>query len=154
MRSVIAAVVDNKFGVLARVSGLFMRRGFNIDTLTVGTTEDSDYSRITVTLEGDEFVREQLIRQMMKLYNVRWVRLLDGGDKVERELILVKLQNRPDAREKLCGANGCSVRILGETEQTLCAEATGDPAAVQAFLESLKPLGILEVCRTGVVALD
>ncbi|MBQ7983443.1 MAG: acetolactate synthase small subunit, partial [Clostridia bacterium] len=78
MRAVIAVYVENKFGVLARVSGMIMRRGFNIDSLTVGETDDPQYSRITITLNGDEYARRQLILQLQKLFNVRQVKLLDA----------------------------------------------------------------------------
>ena len=88
-RFVIAALVENKYGVLTRVSGLFMRKGFNIDSLTVGETDDPAFSRITVTLQGDDYAREQLINQLKKLYNVKNVELLDENQTVERELMPV-----------------------------------------------------------------
>ena len=93
MKSVIAVYVENKYGVLTRVAGLFMRRGFNIDSLTVGETEDPKYSRITITLNGDEYVREQLINQLKKLYNVKKVKLLSDESSVERELMIMKVIN-------------------------------------------------------------
>ena len=92
MRSVISVYVENKYGVLARVAGLFMRRGFNIDSLTVSETEDSRYSRITITMDGDENSREQLISQLTKLQNVRSVKLLGGDSTVEREIMLIKVK--------------------------------------------------------------
>ena len=104
MRSVIAVYVENKYGVLARVTGLFMRRGFNIDSLAVGETEDPKFSRITITLSGDDYAREQLINQLYKLHNVKKVKLLDGGSSVERELLLIKVKNTPDKRNEIMAA--------------------------------------------------
>ena len=103
-RFVIAVYVENKYGVLTRVSGMFMRKGFNIDSLTVGETDDPAYSRITITLRGDEYAREQLINQLKKLYNVKQVKLLDGESSVEREMALIKVQNTPTNRSEIMAA--------------------------------------------------
>ena len=103
MRSVIAVYVENKYGVLARVSGMFMRRGFNIDSLTVGETDDPNFSRITVTLNGDDYAREQLVHQLYKLHNVKRVKLLDQ-EAVERELMLIKVKNTPENRSEVIAA--------------------------------------------------
>ena len=92
MRFVIAVYVENTYGVLARVSGLFMRRGYNIDSLTVGETDDPNFSRITITLDGDNHLCEQIINQLYKLHNVKKVKLLGGGSSVERELMLIKVK--------------------------------------------------------------
>ena len=91
-RYVIAVYVENKYGVLARVSGLFMRRGFNIDSLTVGETDDPRFSRITITLNGDEYVRDQLVNQLKKLHNIKQVKVLEPGTSFERELMLIKVK--------------------------------------------------------------
>ena len=154
-RYVIAALVENKYGVLARVSGLFMRRGFNIDSLTVGETDDPAYSRITITLHGDEFIRAQLINQLGKLYNVKFVEELDQTQSVERELMLIKVKNSPENRsEVMAAAEIYRAKIIDYNPHTLCVEVTGEPAKINAFIEVLKPLGIIELCRTGVVALE
>ena len=90
---IIAVFVDNKAGVLTRVTSMFTRRGFNIDTLTVGETEEPAYSRITISLSGDGYAREQLINQMRKLYNVKKVEVLEESDTIKRELMMIKVKN-------------------------------------------------------------
>lgn len=155
MRSVIAVYVENKYGVLARVSGLFMRRGFNIDSLTVGETDDPGYSRITITLRGDEYIRDQLINQLKKLFNIKQVKLLEPGSSVERELMMVKVRNNPETRsEVMAAAEVYRGKIIDYTTDAMCIEVTGEPSKINAFIEVMKPLGIIEMCRTGVVALD
>jgi len=155
MRSVISVYVENKYGVLARVAGLFMRRGFNIDSLTVSETEDSRYSRITITMNGDENSREQLINQLTKLQNVRSVKLLGGDSTVEREIMLIKVRNTPVFCCEMKAANEIyRAKIIDYTTDAMCVEVTGEPTKIKAFIEVMKPLGIVEMCRTGVVALD
>ena len=154
-RYIIAALVENKYGVLARVSGLFMRRGFNIDSLTVGETDDPAYSRITITLRGDIYIRAQIINQLKKLYNVKYVEELEQDNSVERELMLAKVANSPENRsEVMAAAEIYRAKIIDYNPRTLCVEVTGEPAKINAFIDVLKPLGIIELCRTGVVALE
>ena len=154
-RFVIAAYVENKYGVLTRVSGLFMRKGFNIDSLTVGETDDPAYSRITITHRGDDYAKEQLINQLKKLYNVKNVVLLEHDRTVERELMLVKVKNSPENRsEVMAAAQVYRAKIIDYNPKTLCVEVTGEPSKIDAFIEVVKPLGIIEMCRTGVVALE
>ena len=154
-RYVIAALVENKYGVLARVSGLFMRRGFNIDSLTVGETDDPDFSRITITLRGDDYIRTQIINQLKKLHNVKYVEELEQSQSVERELMLAKVNNTPENRsEVMAAAEIYRAKVIDYNPHTLCVEVTGEPAKINAFIEVLKPLGIIELCRTGVVALE
>lgn len=154
-RFVIAAYVENKYGVLTRVSGLFMRKGFNIDSLTVGETDDPAYSRITITHRGDDYAKEQLINQLKKLYNVKNVVLLERDKTVERELMLVKVKNSPENRsEVMAAAQVYRAKIIDYNPKTLCVEVTGEPSKIDAFIEVVKPLGIIEMCRTGVVALE
>ncbi len=155
MRSVIAAYVENKYGVLARVSGLFMRRGFNIDSLTVGETEDPRFSRMTITLNGDDYAREQLINQLKKLYNVREVELLDDSTSVERELMIIKVANTPENRNEIMAAvEVYRAKIIDYSTDAISIEVTGEPSKVKAFIDVIEPLGILEMCRTGVVAIQ
>ena len=154
-RFVIAAYVENKYGVLTRVSGLFMRKGFNIDSLTVGETDDPAYSRITITHRGDDYAKEQLINQLKKLYNVKNVVLPEHDKTVERELMLVKVKNSPENRsEVMAAAQVYRAKIIDYNPKTLCVEVTGEPSKIDAFIEVVKPLGIIEMCRTGVVALE
>ncbi|MBQ7600263.1 MAG: acetolactate synthase small subunit [Clostridia bacterium] len=155
MRSVIAVYVENKYGVLTRVSSLFMRRGFNIDSLTVGETDDPDFSRITLTLNGDDHIRDQLIKQLYKLENVKKVKLLDEATSVERELALIKVRNTPDTRnEIMTAAEIFRAKVIDYTPDSMCIEVTGEPTKINAFIEAMKPLGIAEICRTGAVALE
>lgn len=155
MRAVIAIYVKNKYGVLTRVAGLFMRRGFNIDSLTVGETEDPDYSRITITMNGDAQLRDQVMGQLRKLFNVKQVKLLEEGSAVERELMLVKVKNTPATRSEIMAASEIyRGKIIDYTTDSICVEVTGEPTKLNAFIEVMKPLGIVEICRTGVVALD
>ena len=155
MQSVIAVYVENKYGVLTRVSGLFMRKGFNIDSLTVGETDDPNFSRMTITLNGDDYAREQLINQLKKLHNVKQVKLLKQDCSVERELMLVKVKNTPENRnEIMAAAEIYRAKIIDYTTDTMCVEVTGEPNKIDAFIKVMKPLGIIEMCRTGVVALE
>ncbi len=155
MRSVIAVYVENKYGVLARVSGLFMRRGFNIDSLTVGETDDPKFSRITITLNGDEYVRDQLVNQLKKLYNIKQVKVLEPGTSFERELMLIKVKNTPANRsEIMAAAEIYRAKVVDYTTEAMSVEVTGEPTKINAFIEVMKPLGIVEMCRTGVVALQ
>ncbi len=154
-RSVIAVYVENKYGVVARVSGLFMRRGFNIDSFTGRETDDPRYSRITITLNGDDNTREQLINQLKKLHNVKNVKLLEAETSVERELMVIKVRNTPAQRsEIMAAAEVYRAKIIDYTTDAMCIEVTGEPSKINAFIEVMKPLGIVEMCRTGVVALD
>ncbi len=132
-----------------------MRKGFNIDSLTVGETDNPAYSRITITLNGDDYAREQLINQLKKLHNVKQVKLLETGASVERELLLVKVKNTPEIRNELMAATEIyRAKIIDYTTDSMCVEVTGEPSKIRAFIEVLKPLGIVEMCRTGVVALE
>ncbi len=154
-RFVISAYVENKYGVLTRVTGLFMRKGFNIDSLTVGETENAEYSRITIALNGDDYAREQLINQLKKLHNVKNVALLNDEQSVERELALIKVKNSTENRsEVMAAAEIYRAKIIDYNTKTLCVEVTGEPSKINAFIDVLKPLGIIELCRTGVVALE
>ena len=151
---VIAVYVDNQFGVLTRVTSMFTRRGFNIDALTVGETECSEYSRITICLSGDGYAREQLINQLRKLYNVKKVEVLEE-DSITRELMLIKVKNDPASRGDVMSAvDVYRAKVIDYTTDEMCIELTGDPSKIDAFVKLMLPYGIIEMCRTGVVALD
>ena len=154
-RFVIAVYVENKYGVLARVAGLFLRRGFNIDSLTVGETEDPAYSRITLTMAGDDYDKNQLLTQLKKLHNVRNVKSLETETMVEREIMLIKLKNSPENRSEVMAASEIyRAKIIDYNPQTLVVEVTGEPSKLNAFIEVMKPIGIIEMCRTGALALE
>ncbi len=151
---VIAVYVDNKYGVLTRVTSMFTRRGFNIDALTVGETESPEYSRITISLSGDGYAREQLINQLRKLYNVKKVDVLED-DCIKRELMLIKVGYTSDTRaDILSAADVYRAKVIDYTKDEMCIEVTGDPTKMDAFIALMKPFGIIEMCRTGIVALD
>ncbi len=151
---VIAVYVENKAGVLTRVTSMFTRRGFNIDALTVGETENSEYSRITITLDGDDYMRQMLINQMKKLYNVKKVEVLDDAP-ITRELMLIKVKNNRETRSDVLDAtNVYRAKVIDYTASELCIEITGDPTKIDAFVKLMEPYGILEMCRTGIVALE
>ena len=151
---VIAMYVENKFGVLTRVTGMFTRRGFNIDALAVGETESPDYSRITITLSGDKYMREQLINQLNKLPNVKKVEVLDD-ECIKRQLMLLKVNYNSQTRaEILAAVEVYRGKVIDYTTDEMCIEVTGDPTKIDAFIKLMIPFGILEMCRTGVVALE
>ena len=152
---IIAVYVENKFGVLTRVTSMFTRRGFNIDALTVGETESPKYSRITICMSGDGYAREQMINQLRKLHNVRKVELLESDCSLRRELLLLKTINRSETSNDVMNAvNIFRAKIVDYSPDALCIEVTGDSEKIDAFIEVMKPLGIIEMCRTGVVALE
>ena len=154
MRYTLAALVENHFGVLARVAGLFSRRGFNIESLAVGPTEDPTISRITIVIDGDERVRDQIVRQMSKLVDAIDVRSLAPDTTVSRELALIKVAanaaNRSDIMQIVDAFRG---QVVDVGKSSLMLQLTGDEAKVGALLEVLAEFGVLEVARTGAVAL-
>ena len=153
-RFVIAVYVDNKSGVLTRVTAMFTRRGFNIDTLTVGETERSEYSRITISMHGDEYVKEQMVNQLKKLYVVKKVEVLES-EPIKRELMLIKVENKSENRSDIMTAvDVFRASVIDYSPEAMCIEVTGNPSKIDAFVKLMQPFGILEMCRTGVIALD
>ena len=153
-RFVIAVYVDNKAGVLTRVTAMFTRRGFNIDALTVGETEHSEYSRITIAMKGDVYVKEQLINQLKKLLVVKKVEVLEE-EPIKRELMLIKVYNKSEYRSDIMTAvDVFRASVIDYSNDGMCIEVTGSPSKIDAFVKLMQPFGILEMCRTGIVALD
>ena len=151
---VIAVYVDNESGVLSRVTGMFTRRGFNIDALTVGETECPEYSRITVCISGDGYAKEQLINQLRKLYNVKKVEVLEE-DAITRELMLIKVKNTKETRgDVMAAVEVYRAKVIDYTTDAMCIEVTGHPSKIDAFVTLMVPYGVIEMCRTGLVALD
>jgi len=154
MRHTISVLVENKFGVLARVSGMFSGRGFNIDSLNVAPTHDVTLSRITTVLNGDGAQLDLCIKQLRKLVNVVEVIDFTEGQAVERELVLVKV--RADARSRseiVQVADIFRAKIVNLTPDNLIIELTGTDDKISALLSLLEPFGILEIARTGRLAL-
>ena len=154
-RHVISLLVDNQNGVLARVASLFCRRGFNIDSLTVSATNDPKISRITVTLNGDEQALSQLVLQTERLEVTRQIFELDLDKSLQRELLLLKVactsQNRAELREI---ASVYKAKIIDLSPDSMVFELTGKPDKIDAFLTMVDGYEILELCRTGVTALE
>ena len=152
---VIGVLVSNISGVLSRVSGMFTRRGFNIDSLTVGETESIGFSRITIAFHGDEDLKERILQQLQKLHDVREVEVLDKNDTVIRELLLIKVRNKADVRQDIMTAVEIfRSKIVDYSSASLTIELTGETSKIDAFIELVKPYGIMEMCRTGLVAIE
>ena len=151
---VLAVYVDNKAGVLTRVSAMFTRRGFNIDAITSGDTDHPEYSRITIVMKGDVYMQEQIINQLKKLHVVKKVLVLDD-DPIERELMLIKVSNKVKNRSEIMTAvDVFRASVIDYSPEAMCIEVTGSPSKMDAFVKLMQPFGILEMCRTGIVALD
>ncbi len=154
-KMVLSIFVDNTFGVLSRVAGLFSRRGYNIDSLTVGTTEDPKYSRRTVVATGDEQILTQIKKQVEKLEDVREVKELVPSSSVYRELILVKIRCKAEQRQAVISISEIfRAKIVDVTPDSLTAELTGDQDKLEAFLKLLEDYKILEIARTGITGLS
>lgn len=154
MRHTLAVLVENNPGVLARVAGLFSRRGFNIDSLAVGRTEDPTVSRMTIVVEGDARVLEQVRKQLYKLVDVIKVGDLTSNEFVDRELVLIKVNADPAVRGEIMQiADVFRARIVDLGKSTLTLECTGNAGKINAFEESLEPYGIKELVRTGKIAM-
>lgn len=154
MRHTISVLVENKFGVLARVSGMFSGRGFNIDSLNVAPTHDASLSRITAVLKGDDASLDLCIKQLRKLVNVVEVIDFKEGQAVNRELVLVKVRASTQTRSEIVQiADIFRAKIVNLAPDNLIIELTGDDEKVSALLGLLEPFGILELARTGRLAL-
>ena len=154
-RYTVGVLVDNEPGVLSRVSGLFFRRGFNIDSLAVGTTQDPEVSRITIVVKGDDSKIEQLVQQLYKLICVQKVQVMQTRNSVERQLLLVKVKADVAAREGLMRlVDIFKAKVLDVNKNSMVLQITGDNDKVAALLSLLEDYGILELVRTGVVALE
>ncbi len=153
MKRTIAVLVENRPGVLARVASLFRRRGFNIDSLSVGTTERDDISRMTIVVNGDERTIEQVVKQLNKLIEV--IKVSDVSENsVHRELALIKVNAPPDRRGEIIEiANIFRARIVDVARDSFVIEITGDEDKINAFIDLMRQYGIKEVARTGVVSM-
>jgi acetolactate synthase I/III small subunit len=150
----ISVLVENRFGVLSRVAGLFSARGYNIESLSVGETVDATVSRMTIVVRGDEFVIEQVMKQLHKLVDVIKVSDLTDDDHVERELVLVRVNAEPQHRaEILRVADIFRAKVIDVTPVSYTLEATGDEGKISALIELLRPMGVQELVRTGKVAI-
>lgn len=154
-RKVISLLVENHSGVLARVSSLFCRRGFNIDSLTVSATNDPTVSRITVTVSGSDKELQQLVLQTERLEVTRQVFVLETANTLQRELLLLKVAADVHSRAELQEiANIYKAKIIDLSPDSMVFELTGKPSKIDAFLLMFRDYNILEMCRTGVTALE
>ncbi|MDR0524600.1 MAG: acetolactate synthase small subunit [Spirochaetaceae bacterium] len=152
---VVSALVENRAGTLSRVSGLFSRRGFNIDSLTVGETEDPAISRMTIAVTGPDSVLEQIVKQLGKLVDVIAVRELDPAVCIRREIMLIKIQADETVRPGVIEIAGIfRSRIIDVSKTTITIEATGDREKLKGLLLLLESFKVLELARTGLVALE
>ncbi|HHY29343.1 MAG TPA: acetolactate synthase small subunit [Syntrophaceticus sp.] len=154
MRHILAVLVENQPGVLTRVSGLFSRRGYNIDSLAVGQTHDPGVSRMTIVVDGDDQVIEQVVKQLDKLVDVIDVRDITVDEHVDRELVLIKVKAEPEIRGEIMQiVDIFRARIVDIGQNSLIIECTGDEGKIRAIENSLKPFGIQELVRTGMIAM-
>lgn len=151
----LSVLVENHPGILTKVSGLFSRRGFNIESLAVGTTQDADVSRITIEVIGNEQTVEQIAKQLSKLIDVIKLKTLREADVVKRCLVLVKIKSNAKVRSEIIEiANIFRAKIVDIHANTLTVEITGAESKVEAFIDMVKPFGIEEIARTGITALE
>jgi len=154
MRHTISVLVENQFGVLTRVAGLFSGRGFNIDTLNVAPTQDPTMSRMTIVTRGDDATVDQIVKQLEKLVETIKVHDFREGESVDRELALLKVGVNPGSRAEVMQITDIfRATIIDVQAQSLTIEITGDESKVEKFIELMKAFGIVELTRTGKVAL-
>ena len=154
MRHTISVLVENKFGVLTRVAGLFSGRGYNIDTLNVGPTADPSVSRMTIITHGDEATLEQIIKQLNKLPDVLKVQNFGEGEYVDRELVLVKVAVDSKSRAEVMQVTDIfRAKIVDVQPKSLTIEVTGNESKVEKFVDLMNALGVTEQTRTGKIAL-
>lgn len=152
---VISTLVANHSGVLSKVTGLFSRRGYNISSLSVGETEDPGLSRITIVVAGDEYVLEQIGKQLEKLVDVKKVLHLDADNSVFRELLLLKVNAPPEHRSLIIeAANIFRAKTVDLAASSLTVELTGESSKIDAFIDLMRPYGVMEMARTGLTGIE
>jgi acetolactate synthase-1/3 small subunit len=154
MRHVLSALVQNQPGVLAHVSGMLASRGFNIDSLAVGETEDPHLSRMTFVVHGDDTVLEQVRKQLEKIVTTVRVEDISSENYVERDLMLIKVQSSPQKRTEIALlVEMFRARVVDISHENLMVELSGQEQKIEAFIDLMRPYGILELVRTGRIAL-
>ena len=154
----VGLIVNNRFGVLNRIAGLYAKRCYNIDSLSVGETENPEFSRMTIVSTGDEYMKDQVVRQLEKLIDVRAVALLDPENAVFAQHMFIKMHRTGTERgsskhQVLALINRYGGKVVDFGEEHLTAEITGDANKVEAFIEKVRDFGILELSRSGDIAL-
>ena len=154
MKHVITVLCENRAGVLSHIAGLFSSRGYNIDSLAVGETLDPSVSRMTIVSEADERILEQIIKQLRKLIDVIKVQDLTGEDFIDRELILIKVEAKPDKRPQVIEIAGIfRAQIVDVGKDSLAVQASGTQSKINAMIDLLSDIGIREIVRTGRIAM-
>ena len=154
MKHIISVLVENKVGVLSHVAGLFSSRGYNIDSVAVAETHEPTVSRMTIVVDADEKILEQIMKQLRKLIDVVKVQDVTGEDFLDRELVLVKVSAKPGQRSEIMQiADAFRARTVDVNPKTLTIEVTGNQSKIGAMLELLREFGIKEIVRTGRVAM-
>ena len=154
MRHTISILVENKFGVLARVSGLFSARGFNIDSLAVGETEDPAISRMTIALRCDDKILEQVKKQLNKLIDVIRIQDLTSKECIAREIILIRISVDEKKRTEILKViDSVGAKVIDVGPQSITVEEVGDQARIHALIELVKPYGVKEIIRSGTIAI-
>lgn len=153
-KKVFQLLVDNTSGVLSRISGLFSRRGYNIESITAGVTADERYTRITIVASGDDEILDQIEKQVAKLEDVRDIKELKPDSSVYRELLMIKVKANPTQRQAVIAvADIFRAKIIDVATESLIIELTGNQAKIQAFISLLEGYEILELARTGIAGL-
>lgn len=154
-KHVLSVLVSNHSGVLSRVAGLFSRRGFNIDSLSVGETENPEISRMTIVAKGDDLIIDQIIKQLNKLHDVRYIKQLPETEAVLKELALIKVYADHTNRVEIVGIiDMFDATIVDVATKAVTVEVTGGKEQIDTFIKMVKPYGIKELTRTGVIALQ
>ncbi len=154
MRHVISVLVENEFGVLSRISGLFSGRGFNIESLCVAETLDPDVSKMTIVTRGSDEIVEQITKQLRKLITVIKVTDFTGTDYIDRELILVKVKANDDTRSEVLSITDIfRAKVVDVSPTAYTIELTGDQNKISAILELFKPIGVVEIVSSGTIAI-
>ncbi len=154
-RKVFQILVDNTSGVLSRISGLFSRRGYNIESITAGVTADPKYTRITIVTNGDEDILDQIEKQVAKLIDVRSIKELKPDDSVYRELVMVKVRVNPLQRQGVISLTDVfRAKVVDIATDSMIIELTGNQSKIEAFLNLLSDYEILELARTGIAGLQ
>ena len=154
MRHVISALVQNVPGVLSHISGMLASRGYNIDSLAVGETENSNLSRMTFVVVGDEKVQEQVLKQLQKIVTVVQAEDLTDCEHVARDLMLIKVEALPGVRSKVLEmVNIFRAKVVDVSDTTMMIEVSGQEAKLRGFIDTMRPFGIVELVRSGIIAL-
>lgn len=154
-KHIVAVLVKNQFGVLNRVTSMFRRRQFNISSLTVSETQSIEYSRITVIFEGEENKKQQLVNQLYKLPDVCAIKELEKEDSVTAELLLIKMKNCPDSRgDIMAAAEAFNAKTVDYSREAIILLLSAESTKIDEFIDLMRDYAILEICRTGCVALE